>query len=198
MTTICPPHCSIHSHCSWYASPISSNRWDRPPGSWSVPAPQTIECCPAVAAAVERWISSRTEFQSRPIPRCAVSIASATPNPCDQRCSRNRRVVSQSIAAPTPLPFSASGSATTCAAAYALRLSIFETVEKLPPGPIVYCSNLPGLIGSRSVLRFMVTKAPGLSSVVPATIGVRLRLTAHLSLPPARCRERESPQQRAG
>ena len=31
------------------------------------------------------------------MPRCAVSIASATPNPCAHRCSRKRSVASQSI-----------------------------------------------------------------------------------------------------
>ena len=31
------------------------------------------------------------------MPRCAVSIASATPNPCAHRCSRKRMVDSQSM-----------------------------------------------------------------------------------------------------
>ena len=46
------------------------------------------------------------------MPRCAVSIASATPNPCAHRCSRNRRVDSQSITRTPPAE-----AAATCAAA---------------------------------------------------------------------------------
>ncbi len=51
------------------------------------------------------------------MPRCAVSIASATPNPCAHRCSRNRSVDSQSMTG-TP---SADTAAATCAAAKTLR-----------------------------------------------------------------------------
>ena len=39
----------------------------------------------ALAAAVLRWMSSSASGQSRPMPRCAVSMASATPKPSDQR-----------------------------------------------------------------------------------------------------------------
>ena len=39
----------------------------------------------ALAAAVLRRMSSWASDQSRPIPRCAVSMASATPKPRDQR-----------------------------------------------------------------------------------------------------------------
>ena len=46
----------------------------------------------------ERWISSSEVGQSSPMPRCAVSIASATPRPRSQICSRNAMVRSQSIA----------------------------------------------------------------------------------------------------
>src|ERR1043166_1388161 len=56
-------------------------------------------------------------FQSRPMPRCAVSIASATPRPRSHRYSRNAIVLSQSTAASSHGSLSASGSATTCAAA---------------------------------------------------------------------------------
>src|SRR5437773_8819757 len=52
------------------------------------------------------------------MPRCAVSIASATPNPCAHRCSRNRSVDSQSMTG-TP---SAPAVAATCAAAKTFRL----------------------------------------------------------------------------
>src|ERR1035441_9299545 len=38
----------------------------------------------ALATAVRRRMSSSASGQSRPIPRCAVSIASATPKPSDQ------------------------------------------------------------------------------------------------------------------
>src|SRR5580693_1593233 len=47
------------------------------------------------------------------MPRWAVSMASATPNPYRQSSSRNRRVASQSMRPP--------GQAATCAAAYTLR-----------------------------------------------------------------------------
>ena len=47
------------------------------------------------------------------MPRCAVSIASATPNPYAHRCSRNRSVASQSIVS--------ASRAATWAAAYTRR-----------------------------------------------------------------------------
>ena len=53
------------------------------------------------------------------MPRCAVSIASATPNPCAHRCSRNRMADSQSMTG-APLP-SGAGAAATCAAAKTFR-----------------------------------------------------------------------------
>ena len=49
--------------------------------SWSVPAPQASAPPTAAASAPLRRISSRVAAQSRPIPRWAVSIASATPSP---------------------------------------------------------------------------------------------------------------------
>ena len=51
----------------------------------------------ARASATLRRISSSDVGQSRPMPRCAVSIASATPNPSDHRCRRNASVASQSM-----------------------------------------------------------------------------------------------------
>ena len=52
--------------------------------------------------------------------RCAVSIASATRRPYAHRCLRTRSVESQSTAG-AGAAGSPSGSATTCAAAYATR-----------------------------------------------------------------------------
>src|SRR3954454_8038497 len=92
---------------------------------WSVPAPENTSALPrAFAAATERRISSSEVGQSSPIPRCAVSIASATPSPRSQMCSRNAMVLSQSIAAVSHGSTSASGSATTCAAENATRFSV--------------------------------------------------------------------------
>ena len=82
------------------------------------PAGQRVQPRPASAArAAVLAISSLACSQSRPMPRCAVSIASATPNPCDHRCWRNRSVASQSMTAGAPGVLSPSRSATTCAAA---------------------------------------------------------------------------------
>src|SRR4051812_3224747 len=58
------------------------------------------------------------------MPRCAVSIASATPSPRSQMCSRKAMVLSQSIAALSQGSTSASGSATTWAAENATRFSV--------------------------------------------------------------------------
>ena len=68
-------------------------------------------------ASSERRISSCAPVQSRPMPRCAVSIASATPRPSDQRWRRKAMVRSQSILTSSQGSCSASGSATRCAAA---------------------------------------------------------------------------------
>ena len=91
---------------------------------WSVPAPQAI-FTPGRrrAASSARRISSFAPLQSSPMPRCAVSIASATPSPRSHRYSRNAIVLSQSTAAVSHGSLSASGSATTCAAANATRLN---------------------------------------------------------------------------
>ena len=58
-------------------------------------------------------ISSLATAQDNPMPRCAVSIASAIPKPWAQRCSRKLIVASQSITAPDR--------AATWAAAYTRR-----------------------------------------------------------------------------
>ena len=86
------------------------------PVSWSVPTPQAIRPPTARASAAERRISSAAPAQSRPMPRWAVSIASATPSPWDHRWRRKARVASQSTAAGESGDTSAKGSATTCAA----------------------------------------------------------------------------------
>src|SRR5580700_2330806 len=57
------------------------------------------------------------------MPRCAVSIASATPRPRSQTCSRKAMVLSQSTAAESQGSTSASGSATTWTAENATRFS---------------------------------------------------------------------------
>ena len=75
-------------------------------GSWLYTA---MASAPASASAPERRISSRADGQSSPMPRCAVSIASATPSPRSHSRCRNRRVASQST--------SFSLAATRCAAA---------------------------------------------------------------------------------
>ena len=81
-----------------------------PAGSWSVPAPQASSPPPAAPArSAEYLIRSLAWSQPRPMPRCAVSIASATPNPCAHRWSRKASVDSQSM-----VP---SGKAATCGAA---------------------------------------------------------------------------------
>src|SRR5205085_2486333 len=82
-----------------------------------------LEICRAPVAR-QRWISSSEVGQSSPMPRCAVSIASATPRPRSQTCSRNAMVRSQSIAALSQGSLSARGSATTWAAENATRLSV--------------------------------------------------------------------------
>src|SRR5580692_10344482 len=98
--------------CSWYASRIAGSGCG-PGGSWSVPAPLAISVPSRAARPADRRISSRAAGQGSPIPRCAVSIASATANPCAHKYSRNPSVASQSM-----LP---SGKAATCAAAKTLR-----------------------------------------------------------------------------
>ncbi|CAM5581047.1 hypothetical protein STENM223S_10908 [Streptomyces tendae] len=55
------------------------------------------------------------------MPRCAVSIASATPSPWAHRWRRKARVASQSTAAGESGVVSAYGSATTCAAEKTVR-----------------------------------------------------------------------------
>ena len=91
-----------------------------PSASWSVPAPQArASSRPASAArAAVLAISSLACSQDSPMPRWAVSIASATPNPCAHRCSRNRSVDSQSMTGTPPGP----ATAATCAAAKTFRL----------------------------------------------------------------------------
>src|SRR3954464_3945559 len=97
---------------------------------WSVPAPENTNAPPlAFAARTERWISSSEVGQSSPMPRCAVSIASATPRPRSQTCSRNAMVRSQSIAALSQGSQSASGSATTWAAENATRFSVPSSLD---------------------------------------------------------------------
>ena len=78
----------------------------------------------ALPASSERAISSRAAGQSRPMPRWAVSMASATARPRSQRYSRKAMVRSQSIAVSSQGSLAASASATTCAAEKATRLKV--------------------------------------------------------------------------
>ena len=61
---------------------------------WSVPQPEKISAgrplraSQALPAFTARWISSSEVGQSSPMPRWAVSMASATPSPRSQRYSR--------------------------------------------------------------------------------------------------------------
>ncbi len=87
-----------------------------------MPAPAAIAPPAARASATERRISSCVAGQSSPMPRWAVSIASATANPCAHRWRRNASVASQSSCAGPPGSPDASGSATTWAAAKHTRL----------------------------------------------------------------------------
>ncbi len=104
--------------------------------------------------------------QSRPIPRCAASIASATPSPCDHRWRRKARVASQSTAAAESGVTSANGSATTCAAE--------KTVREVKGAPVVRASgtalrphrpstrrSCPAVEGSQRDLRHVETAALG-------------------------------------
>ncbi|CAM5238239.1 hypothetical protein SGLAM104S_09363 [Streptomyces glaucescens] len=65
-----------------------------------------------LASAAERRISSAAPVQSRPMPRWAVSMASATPSPWDHRWRRKARVASQWTGG-RGVGTSARGSATT-------------------------------------------------------------------------------------
>ena len=93
---------------------------------WSVPAPQAtrgFSGC-AFASRIVRSINSFAVGQSTPMPRCAVSIASARPSPWSQSQRRKPRVFSQSTdGLPIQGSRSAIGSDTTCAAAKAVRVS---------------------------------------------------------------------------
>jgi len=100
---------------------IAPSACSPPSASWSVPAPQaSAPSRPAAAArAAVLAISSLACSQGSPMPRCAVSIASATPNPYAHRCSRKPKVDSQSMTG-TP---SGPATAATCAAAKTFRLA---------------------------------------------------------------------------
>ncbi len=119
ITTTRAPATSTTASCSSYAATTSSSE-RAGPVRWSVPAPQAIAPPTARASAAERRMSVAASGHSRPVPRCAVSMASATPRPCDHRWRRKANVASQSTVSGAPAP-AASGSATTCAAAKTAR-----------------------------------------------------------------------------
>jgi hypothetical protein len=88
-----------------------------------VPAPDASTAPGTVLdSATERLISSFAAVQSKPIPRCEVSMASATARPSDQTWWRNRSVASQSSATSSVGLIGASGSVTTCTAAMPILL----------------------------------------------------------------------------
>ena len=60
------------------------------PDSWSVPAPEAIRAPCSRASAALRVISSWVAGQSRPMLRCAVSMASATPEPVAEQVGPER------------------------------------------------------------------------------------------------------------
>src|SRR2546426_812937 len=91
----------------------------------SVPAPEAMTAPGIVfASATERLISSLADDHGKPIPRCEVSIASATARPSDHTWRRKASVASQSSATASVGSILASGSATTWTAAMPTRLLI--------------------------------------------------------------------------
>ena len=81
------PSPSTNASCSSYARRTSSSVAGRRAAGRC--RRRQASCPPtAFASATERRISSCVAAQSRPIPRWAVSIASATRSPCDHRCRR--------------------------------------------------------------------------------------------------------------
>src|SRR5262249_49626844 len=82
-------------------------------------------------------------------------MASATPSQRSQRWWRKWTVFSQSIAVSSQGSVSASGSATTCAAANAMRLKFFVAAleGKMIGSPVVYDSSLRSAVGRTSVAK---------------------------------------------
>src|SRR5438034_86040 len=84
----------------------------------SVPAPEAMTAPGIVfASATERLISSFADDHGNPIPRCEVSIASATARPSDHTWRRNASVASQSSATSSVWLPRGRGTATTWAPA---------------------------------------------------------------------------------
>src|SRR5262245_23524196 len=82
-------------------------------------------------------------------------MASATPSPRSQRWWRKWTVFSQSIGVSSQGSVSASGSATTCAAANAMRLKSFVAAleGKTIGSPVVYDWSLRSAVGRTSVAK---------------------------------------------
>jgi hypothetical protein len=82
MRMIWPPTDSMKPHDSSYAASTSAIVTRGPGSRSSVPAPDAITAPGIVfASATERLISSFAADHGNPIPRCEVSIASATARP---------------------------------------------------------------------------------------------------------------------
>src|SRR5690349_4864616 len=106
------------------------------------------------------------------MPRCAVSIASATPRPMRQRCMRYPIVASQSTAASSHGSMRASGSETTCAAEYAMRSKRGAAGGCQAARPLsVYGSRRPSAVGSFRVRLIAAPRSQGQRRHVdPATV----------------------------
>src|SRR5438034_9851455 len=94
-----PPTDSMKPHDSSYAASTSAMVTRGPGCTSSVPAPEAMTAPGIVfASATERLISSLADDHGKPIPRCEVSIASATARPSDHTWRRKASVASQSSA----------------------------------------------------------------------------------------------------
>ena len=195
-----PPSRSIASHCISY--PAITSSIVAPGARWSVPAPQLIAAPSGIAARLRR-ISSRLVGQSSPIPRCAVSMLSATPSPSDHRYWRYATVRSQSIAGVSHGSPSASGSETTCAAASATRLNGGRAAGNASGGRVVYGASPRSRVGNVSVgiaqnsssgrsiqRRSRQLRSPASASCTPFAPASRLH--GNVSVSPARCRRNSS------
>ena len=164
-----PPADCTASNCRRYARVMASMSRAEPGRKWSVPTPQKIRArSAAVAASNDRRINSRATGQCKPMPRCAVSIASAMRKPQSSRWRRNARVASQSRAGGASDSRAERGSATTCAAAKAMRLKRCGG-----GGAVTGCAfkrrvtNLPLRFGRRMAGMFLVGLARAATTAPP-------------------------------
>ena len=162
MTMTCAPSASTSSHwCSYAARTSSSVRGSRVVGRRPRGQPAAAPRRPCAGSA------RAPSGQSSPMPRWAVSIASATPSPCAHRCRRKASVASQS----TP----PAGSATTCAAAKATRVEDGGSGSNTPGSPGSYVRP-PGSTSA-------VTAAAPRATAARATTACRARRAARRAPP---------------